>query len=197
MRTMIDGVNSLAAGIAHDYPNAQMVAGYLTGQYAWTAAEWALFPRAAHVTIVTTAQVNPGDVLDVERGDATPAQAPGWIAMRKANGLYRPTLYCSLSVVPEVRAATGHFILGRDYDIWVADWTGKPVIPPCPGTPAAMFAACQYENTQRNDRSVVGDDGWPHRTPPGPPPPPPAKPYLLSVISTAHYSDGTAKTVNL
>lgn len=197
MRTMYDGVNSLAAGIAKDFPAAQMIAGYVTGQYAWTAAEWALFPRAVHVTICTSAHFNVGDVLDVERGDASPDQAHGWIAMRKANGLYRPTIYCSLNVVPAVRAATGAFILGRDYDIWVADWTGVALIPPCPGTPAARFAACQYASDARKDTSVVGDDGWPHRTPPGPPPPPPAKPYLTSFMASAHYSDGTAKTVNL
>jgi hypothetical protein len=194
---MYDGVNSLAAGIARDFPAAQMIAGYLTGPYAWTAAEWDLFPRAQHVTIVTTANANAGDVLDVERGDATPDQAHGWIAMRKANGLYRPTIYCSLSVVPAVRAATGGYILGRDYDIWVADWTGQPVITPAPGTPLAKFAAAQYANDQAKDTTIVGDDLWPRRTPPGPPPPPPVKPHLVLFAATAHYSDGTTKTVQL
>ncbi len=190
MRTMYDGVNSLAAGIARDFPVAEMVAGYLTGQYAWTAAEWALFPHAAHVTIVTTASANAGDVLDVEAGDAKPQDAHDWIAMRKRAGLYRPTIYCSLSVVPAIRQQTRELVLGRDYDLWVADWDGttKPDYP--------LAVAKQFRNTAGYDLSAVFDDGWPHRTPPAAPPPP-AKPSILSLVATAHYSDGTAKTVTL
>lgn len=190
MRTMYDGVNSLAAGIAKDFPAAQMIAGYLTGKYAWTAAEWALFPHAAHVTIATTASVNAGDVLDVETGDAKPQDTFGWIKMRRAAGLYRPTIYCSRSVVPAVRQATGTFILGRDYDIWDADWDGssKPDYP--------LAVAKQFRNTAGYDQSAVFDDGWPHRHAPVSPPPP-VKPSILSLVATAHYSDGTARTVQL
>jgi len=183
---MYDGINTLAAGIAHDFPNAQMVAGYLTGQYAWTAAEWALFPRAAHVTIVTTAGANAGDVLDVEQGDASPDQAQAWIALRKRSGLYRPTIYCSLSVVPAVRQGTGPYILGKDYDLWVAKWDGTTTLP------YPLAVAKQEASDARKDTSVVYDDLWPHRSVPVPP-----KPGITSVLMTAHYSDGSAKTVNL
>jgi len=183
---MYDGINSLAAGIAHDFPNAQMVAGYLTGQYAWTAAEWALFPRASHVTIATTAGANAGDVLDVETGDASPDQCQGWISLRKRSGLYRPTIYCSLAIVPAVRQGTGPYILGRDYDLWVADWDGTstPVYP--------LAVAKQDRNTASYDVSAVYDDLWPRRSVPVPP-----KPGITSVLMTAHYSDGSAKTVQL
>lgn len=190
MRTMYDGVNSLAAGIARDFPGAQMIAGYLTGSYAWTAAEWALFPHAAHVTISTVGTANAGDVLDVEAGDATPAQAHDWIVMRKRAGLYRPTLYASKSRLAEIRVATRELILGRDYDIWEADWDGssKPDYP--------LAVAKQFKNATGYDQSAVFDDGWPHRHAPVSPPPP-VKPSILSLVATAHYSDGTAKTVQL
>lgn len=190
MRTMYDGINADAAGIARDFPNAQMVAGYLTGQYAWTPAEWALFPRAVHVTIATTAAANAGDVLDCEPGDATPDQVHDWIVMRRRAGLYRPTIYASKSVAPAIRAATRELILGRDYDLWDADWDGTTT----PDYPLAV--AKQFRNATGYDQSAVFDDEWPHRHAPVIIPPP-VKPSILSLVATAHYSDGTAKTVNL
>jgi hypothetical protein len=165
---MYDGINSLAAGIARQFPGAAKVAGYINGIYAWSQAEWNLFPHADHVTISVRASWTVGDVLDVERGDATPDEALGWIMARRAAGLCRPTIYCSRSVIPAVRAATGVLLLGKDYDIWVADYTGSPhqVTAPGPGTPWQCVAT-QYESTANWDASVVYDLKWPHRVPPG------------------------------
>jgi hypothetical protein len=169
---MYDGINVLAAGIARQFPNAAMVAGYINGPYAWSQGDWNLFPHAEHVTISITAGANAGDVLDCETGDASPDQTAGWIAMRKAAGLYRPTIYCSLDVIPAVRAGTGKFILGQDYDIWVAHYTGAPHL-------VAGCAATQYASTANYDVSSVYDTSWPHRKAPAPPPPPPG-PSLLA-----------------
>ena len=69
---MYDGINSLAAGIARQFPDAAKIAGYANGTYAWSAAEWNLFPHADHVHIAVRAAFNAGDVLDVETGDASP-----------------------------------------------------------------------------------------------------------------------------
>jgi hypothetical protein len=147
---MYDGINALAAGIARQFPDAAKVVGYINGAYAWSQADWDLFPHANHVTISVTAGANAGDVLDVETGDATPGQTAGWIAMRKAAGLYRPTIYCSLDVIPAVRVGTGSYILGKDDDIWAADYTGVPhEVPGC--------AATQYESTANYDVSIVYD----------------------------------------
>lgn len=187
MRTMYDGINSDAAGIAKAFPDAVLVAGYLTGPYQWTAAEWALFPHAQHVTMVTTAQANAGDVLDVEAGDATPAQTQGWIAVRKRSGLWRPTIYCSLNTVPAVRIGTGPYRLGVDYDLWVADWDGVAVT-----VPYGAVVAKQFKSAPGYDVSTVFDGGWPHRTAPVPVP---VKPGLAAVDVTAHYSDGSSKMV--
>jgi hypothetical protein len=180
-RTLYDGINTDAAIIARDFPAAQMVAGYLDGAYQWTAAEWGLFPHAQHVGIVVSASANAGDVLDVETGDATPAQCAGWIAMRKQAGLWRPTIYCSLAVVPAVRVGTGAYRLAVDYDLWVADWDGTATIP----YPSA--AAKQERNTSSYDVSVVYDDLWPRRFPPA----------LRSASVTATYSDGSTRVVSL
>ena len=184
MLDMYDGIRSLAPGIARQFPKAAKVAGYGNGIYAWTLAEWNLFPAADHVTISVRASANLGDALDVETGDATPDQTAGWIAMRKAAGLYRPTIYCSRSVIPAVRRGTGSYILGQDYDIWVADFTGWPHQVTAPGLPAAMCAATQWESTQGWDATLVYDTAWPHRKPPVLVPPalpaPPGSPGGLS-----------------
>lgn len=169
-RIMYDGINSLAAGIARAFPHAEMVAGYVDGTYQWSADEWALFPDSVKVEISVNAHNRIGDVLDVETGDATPAEAHDWIAARKAAGLHRPTIYCSYAVVPQVRLETRELALGVDYDIWVARWDGDGAPPPMPGTPAT-YAAKQFSSDQLKDVSVVYDDGWPHRTAVNPPPP--------------------------
>lgn len=162
---MYDGINVLAAGIHHDFPRVTKVAGYIDGRYRWTREEWDLFPHADHVHISVRAANDAGDVLDVEIGDATPEQTRGWIEKRKAAGLYRPTIYCSYSTVPAVRAATGSYVLSVDYDIWVAKYDGTKTAPPMvgPGNLAARFAAKQWKSTPRWDANAVYDTAWPHR----------------------------------
>lgn len=168
MRIMYDGVNSLARGIATDFPHAAMIGVYVDGDYAWSGDERALFPDAVQVEISTNAANKIGDVLDVERFDADPAQAHDWILARKAAGYDRPSIYCSYALVPQVRLETRELALGVDYDIWVARWDNTQNPPPMPG-PTATYAAKQYQATTGYDLSVVYDDGWPHRTPAGAP----------------------------
>lgn len=199
---MYDGINALAPGIARAFPDAPKVAGYVNGPYAWSQPDWALFPHADHVTISVTASANAGDVLDVEAGDARPDQCAGWIAMRKAAGLFRPTIYCNLSTVPAVRAGTGKYVLGRDYDIWVAWYTSDPAVPVPPGQPAASYAAWQYETTSNWDVSRVLDPGWPHRKPPVAPGLPAPEglsvtPWLMMHVSFGEVKDAKGYTVQV
>jgi hypothetical protein len=169
-RLLYDGLNSDAAGIHRDFPDAAMVAGYLPpSSFAWSQAEWGLFPHADHVTIVPSAHANAGDVLDVEDGDATPEETEAWITMRKQAGLWRPTIYCSLATVPAVRVGTGRFVLDKDYDLWVADWDGTTALP------YPLAVAKQFKTTPGYDANIVYDPGWPHRTPPAPPKPEPSE----------------------
>lgn len=167
---MYDGINADAATIRAAWKPGDLVGWYAAGNsFIWTQAERALFPASALVSITLTASFLDADVLDVERGGATPAQVHAWIAAKKAAGYERPTIYCSLSTVPSVRAATGTYILGRDYDIWVADYNGTMTPPAVPGLPAASWAAWQREAGANYDVSMVFDGAWPHRTPPAPP----------------------------
>lgn len=182
MRQLYDGINSLAPAIHADFGSPALVAGYVNGAYAWSSEEWNLFPHSAHVTITVTASANAGDVLDVERGDASPDEAYGWIRMRKAAGLFRPTIYCARGNLPAVRAGSGSYVLGQDYDVWVADWTGSAheVSSSVKGGVAARCAAVQYRSTGSYDASAVYDDGWPHRSAPSPKPAPKPSPKPAS-----------------
>jgi hypothetical protein len=125
MRTMYDALSTQAHTIPAD---AQLVAGYIDAGPVpaappWTAETWALFPHAVHVTIATQPGTNDGLVLDVEAGDATPEQAPAWVAMRRAAGVH-PTVYCSESDWPEVRDAfTSRGIAEPEW--WIAGAPGS------------------------------------------------------------------------
>ena len=188
---MLDGINADAAWIAAHFPNLAYVGGYDTGTFAWTAAEWALFPAKTNkVHIVTNATVNDGDVLDWETGNEGQGSPHDWIVMRKTsptNPLYMPTIYCDTDTVESVRVNTAELILGQDYDLWVADWTGNPHELTYPTTGKGpdvvkgvySVPVVQYlggADNDMDDRDAVYDTSWPHRTAPVDPPPPPPSP---------------------
>ena len=112
-------------------PTAPIVAGYVDGLYAWKPADWARFPHATHVTIATGAASLLADVLDVENGDATPAEVPEWLAKRAYIGAPRGVIYTSLSNWPNVTAAVerANVPASRTPMYWIAEWNGDPTIP--------------------------------------------------------------------
>jgi len=137
MRTMYDAVT------ASNIPTtAAMVAGYVDQIKLppWTAADWARFPNAVKVEIVKKATSDWGDVLDVEPGDATPAEAPGWVAMRRRSGA-DPTVYCNSSTWPLVRAAFQNQGVPEPH-YWIAKYDGVATIPA--GWSALGCVAKQY-----------------------------------------------------
>src|SRR5579859_1053358 len=152
-RTMYDSTNP------NDIPtSAQMVAGYDDGIYAWTTAGWGRFPNSVKVQIAISASHNFGHVLDIENGDATPAQAPGWVRMRMAAGIQRPTLYVSRSVWATVAA----YCAGLPVDWWVATLDGTKIVTPPLGVIAPV--AVQWANATiaggHYDLSIVASS-WP------------------------------------
>lgn len=152
MRLMYDSIT------AADIPaSAGMVAGYLDGLYAWSAADWMRWPgTTTKVGIAVSVTTNAGHVLDVETGDATPNQAVYWVLNRRAVGV-DPSVYCSLSAWAGVRQAfTSRGIVEPHY--WVAGYPGAgPTVPD--GAVAHQYA---NENTSGGhyDLSVVLDY-WP------------------------------------
>jgi hypothetical protein len=138
--------------------NAEMVAGYVDGAYRWTDADWARFPHAQQVRITVTADHSRGNCLDVESGDATPSQAPGWIRARHAAGVNYVTIYCNRSTL----AAVDKACQGLSYYRWIATLDGTLHIPGF--TPLETPAAVQFANSRMAganvDVSLVWEDKW-------------------------------------
>lgn len=146
--------------------DAPMIAGYVNGQFRWTAADWARFPHARQVRInVTGNPADGGDCLDVEQGDATPAQAPIWYDARHAAGVRNLAIYCNRSTLPAVNKAMGT----RTFYRWIATLDGTLLV--------GKYAAVQFAGASAAginvDVSAVWNEHWhapaaPVPRPPGP-----------------------------
>ena len=145
---MYDGVD--AGRLPTD---AQLVAGYVDGLYAWSAANWARFPSSVKVRIAVFSSTNDGEVLDVEQGDATPDQSVDWVLMRRRAGT-DPTVYMNSSTWPSVRTAFNDRGVAEPH-YWVAQYDGVASLP------AGAVAKQYYNDNQAGyDLSVVADY-WP------------------------------------
>lgn len=151
MATMYD------AAYAENIPtDAELVAGYIDEGYEWSTADWDRFPHAVKVRIAVDPSLNDGDVLDIEPGNWGPADAPAWVAMRRAAGHPNPVVYTMADWWDEGRAAF-HAQHVPEPLWWIADWDGDPHVPG--GAVAKQYA----------DGSMLGAgydlsvtvDGWP------------------------------------
>lgn len=145
--------------------------GYGTGAYTWSAADWARFPAASHCVIDITGSNPTADVLDIENGAATPAQAPAWTRAHAKSSGFPAILYVNRSnqpTVEDVMTAAG-LGLGHDYVWWVATLDGTETLPDMTGV-----WGVQYEGAAQTgghfDQSIIYDDAWK-------PPPPPVMHY--------------------
>lgn len=132
---MFDSTN--ATNIPHG-PVA--VAGYKNGAFANFDEMVRDYPHAKHLSIAVSANVDAG-ALDVETGDATPADAPGWVRRQHARGVKRPIIYANRSTMSAVVAALiSDDIKPGEYLLWVAEYAGTgPHIP-------NGFDACQWQD---------------------------------------------------
>lgn len=145
MRIMFDSIDSM--GIPAD---AEMVAGYIDGNWPSYGAMVNRFPAAIHVSIATN-PAHSAQVLDCERGDATPEQCPGWVVARREADI-EPTIYCSQSAWPIVRS---EFAIAKVAEPmwWIANYN--------PSAPYPVGAvAFQHRNTALYDESLVPGP-WP------------------------------------
>lgn len=146
---------------------AEAVAGYVGG--AWPTYQGLLtsHPHAKHLSIAVAADES-ADCLDVEKGDATIAQAPPWLQSPKAKAAntLKPVLYTSLSQAEElVRACAAAGIPRSGYLLWTAHWTKTPHLcgPECGLGFTGHADATQYDNRAlgRNlDVSLVRGAGF-------------------------------------
>lgn len=109
---------------------AEAVAGYTSGNWPTFPVLAQRFPNAHRLSIAVNASED-ADCLDVETGDATPAEAPDWYRRQKARGLAKPVFYANTSTMPAVIAAlTAAGIYRSWYRVWSAHYTGVPHIEP-------------------------------------------------------------------
>jgi hypothetical protein len=140
-------------------PDAAMVAGYLApSPWAWSAVDWARFPRAVHVRIAVRAGTPDGHVLDVEQGDALPEQAVRWVQRRRAAGA-DPTVYCNFSTWPLVISAfTAARVAQPHY--WIARYDESVSVPTMGGITAIAHQWVSEPGGNHYDISTVANH-WP------------------------------------
>lgn len=107
--------------------DAPAVAGYTGGMWPtyWELDE--LFPHAKHVSIAVRSRED-ADVLDIEPGNATPADAAAWVKRQQQRrkddpGFYnlrKPGVYAAVSDMPTILTALANAGIQRD-DVLV--WT--------------------------------------------------------------------------
>lgn len=110
--------------------DAPAVAGYVGGRWPDYSQLVAQFPQARHKSVAVSA-TEDADILDVESGDASAPEAPGWFARQKARGLALPGFYADASTMPELTAALeGAAIQRSGYVLWIAWYNGSDAIVP-------------------------------------------------------------------
>ena len=146
--TMFDSVTPSAIPT-----NAAAAACYVNGSFANCTAIKLRTPHAKHLTISVNASTD-ADCLDVETGDATPAQAPGWVRKQHARGVKRPVVYANTSTMPQViEVLTNNGIKRSEYLVWTAHYTGVAHIEP--GSDAT-----QYEEDRARDLDLSLCEPW-------------------------------------
>jgi hypothetical protein len=129
---MYDSTN--VSNIPH---GAVAVAGYVNGSFANFNEMVKAFPHAKHLSIAVTSHAD-AHCLDIETGDATPADAPAWVRRQHARGIKRPIVYANTSTMPAVIAALEHNGIKRnEFLVWTAHYTNIPHIEP--GSDATQF----------------------------------------------------------
>jgi hypothetical protein len=173
----------------HIPKGAAIVAGYIGGAWPTFSRLALMFPNAVKVSIAVNA-THDADVLDVEQGDATPAQAPEWVLRQRILGGV-PTVYCSTSVwASVVRAFEAEKVALPLW--WEAHYDGKPVLSP--NSVAKQYTDGITPSNAPNrvpgcDTSVVADywpgvDKAPTHPIPGPAQPAPEEDPMATVFVT-------------
>jgi hypothetical protein len=105
--------------------NPEAVAGYVGGYWPTYNDLVKKFPNAKHLSIAVTA-AQRARCLDIEPGNATPSQGPGWFRnyADKSQGL--PVIYAGASAINQVTSAmTNGGIARSQYLLWSAHYTYK------------------------------------------------------------------------
>jgi peptidoglycan hydrolase-like protein with peptidoglycan-binding domain len=124
------------------------VAGYVGGHWPTFAALVARFPNIPALSIAVNSSQD-AQCLDIENGDASPADVPAWLDRQaQAHPGRTPILYTSASQIPAVRAAAG----SRNYLLWSAHYGKGPHI--CGSCGFQSADATQWADTGPNGEHV-------------------------------------------
>ena len=147
------------------------VAAYANGRFRWTDAQVARFPAHIKIGVLSgsPSQAAVARVLDIERFDAIPADFPPFAKERLALGHKDATAYCDLSTLPAVIEHVAEAMLKPGtWRLWLAWWWLRPFPPtsaevlaeirvlyPSLAVPTGSLWACQWQNGQHYDSSVL------------------------------------------
>lgn len=147
MRIMYDGIDADTVPFG-----ASIYAGYTGGKWPSLAALRKKFAGKLFLSIAVSAS-DDAHALDIESGDATPAQAPTWANRQRVKGNPYPVCYMNASTWPAVRAA---FIAQQVPEplYWVAEYVKDP--SKIPAIPSGAIAL-QYYSYSGYDISIVED----------------------------------------
>jgi hypothetical protein len=123
--TMYDSID-----VAHLPDGGDAYAGYTSGTWPTWDALKARFP-GKHLLSIAVDASHHALCLDVEKGDATPAQVPAWVKTERGRGVDRPVVYASASTMPDILAELATAGVGREHvRLWSAHyrWT-SPLHP--------------------------------------------------------------------
>jgi hypothetical protein len=125
-------------------------AGYVDGSFQTFPQLKIRFPTA-HLLSIAVFTNSDADCLDIENGDATPAQAPAWARRQAARGEARPCLYANASTIPAVISALqGAGIARSQVRLWSAHYGLGPHI--CGPTSCKYPGVPQMDGTQYTDQ---------------------------------------------
>jgi hypothetical protein len=114
-------------------PGADAYAGYVDGRFpTFAALERRFGGSGAHLLSIAVFASGNAAALDIEPGDATNAQAPGWVKRQLAGGARRPCLYTSVSNMDAlVATVTAAGISRGEVRLWSAHFgQGKHICGP-------------------------------------------------------------------
>jgi len=168
MADTVDGWDCTHANLGA--PPVAQGAGYTTGSadVRWTEADWHARPGSVRICQDAGATDDTADVLDVERGAATPADVPAWFrragrawADGRRPGQRKPAVYCSQDSIGAVTKALDAAKIRAYPYLWFAEWGIGPggaraMLQTDPGP--WHLVAVQYESGAKFDLDVYRKD---------------------------------------
>lgn len=137
-----------------------VVMGYGDGTVSqWSSDGWARFQPPIVVLSIVVNYLDNGDILDVETGDANPAQVPSWRNNFNRLNRRRPSVYCNRLTWSQVFS-----LVGNTVDYWIATLDGTTDVEAYRPSGCTTLVAVQYKGSGLTggnyDESVIVDPSW-------------------------------------